>query len=250
MKAIVSAASGRSVSSSTTSASGVSRGGGSRRGRSGSGSAGLAEGDDAPARPRSPLAACARGPGAGVSAPASLEDVGRAEHVAGAAPIRRPLHFHSEEKGTSPRPAPASPGKRAAIASRVRLRSPALAAKRPERRVRRRPGRRPRRPRPRAAAARRRSASRSCRRRSCRPRRGSRSRSSAGPACRVARQAHGGDGEGDAHQQHQALGDQRHQAGGRRLRRLVEVGAAQLQGEDQQRPPAAPSRRCRRRSPG
>jgi hypothetical protein len=46
-------------------------------------------------------------------------------------PIRRPLHFHSEENGTSPATRPASPGKRSPIASRVRLRSPALAAKRP-----------------------------------------------------------------------------------------------------------------------
>ena len=45
---------------------------------------------------------------------------------------------------------------------------------------------------------------------------------------------HRGDGEGDAHQQHQALGDQGHQAGGRGLRRLDQVGAAQLEGEQQE----------------
>jgi hypothetical protein len=50
----------------------------------------------------------------------------------------------------------------------------------------------------------------------------------------LARQPHGGDGEGDAHQQHQALGDQRHQARGRGLRRLDQVGPPQLEGEQQE----------------
>ena len=45
-------------------------------------------------------------------------------------PIRSPLHFHSEENGTSPLTRPESPGNFSAIASRVRLRSPALAANR------------------------------------------------------------------------------------------------------------------------
>ena len=45
-------------------------------------------------------------------------------------PIVNPLHFHSEEKGTSALTRPALPGKRSAIVSSVRLRSPALAAKR------------------------------------------------------------------------------------------------------------------------
>ena len=56
------------------------------------------------------------------------------------------------------------------------------------------------------------------------------------------RQPHRGDGEGDAHQQHQALGDQRHQAGGRRLRRLVEVDAADREARPAAAPPAGPSR--------
>ena len=48
------------------------------------------------------------------------------------------------------------------------------------------------------------------------------------------RQADGRDGEGDAHQQHQALGDQRHEAGGRRLSRLVERHVADRERDQQQ----------------
>ena len=51
----------------------------------------------------------------------------------------------------------------------------------------------------------------------------------------ASRQPHRGDGEGDAHQQHQALGDQRHQPGGRGLGGFVEADAADPEGEDQDR---------------
>ena len=48
------------------------------------------------------------------------------------------------------------------------------------------------------------------------------------------RQAHGGDGEGDAHQQDEALGDQRDQAGGRGLGGLGEVDAADDEAAEHQ----------------
>ena len=48
------------------------------------------------------------------------------------------------------------------------------------------------------------------------------------------RQADGRDGKGDAHQQHQALRDQRHEAGGRGLSRLVERHVADRERDQQE----------------
>ena len=48
------------------------------------------------------------------------------------------------------------------------------------------------------------------------------------------RQPDGGDRERDAHQEHEALRDQRHEAGGRGLGRLVESDAADREREQQQ----------------
>ena len=87
--------------------------------------------------------------------PACAEHVGRPEHVA-ASPSRAverqpaPLPLRGE-RAPRRRPAPASPGKRSAIVSSVRLRSPALAAKRASACVGRPPARARRRPRPRPA---------------------------------------------------------------------------------------------------
>ena len=105
MKAIVSAASGRSVSSSTTSASGVSRGAAARGRVVGQRLGRLAEGDDPPPRARSPPPASRRGRGGSVSAPALGEDVGRAEHVGGAAAaaVERDRRSTSTPRRTAPR---------------------------------------------------------------------------------------------------------------------------------------------------
>ena len=134
MKAIVSAASGRSVSSSTTRASGVSRGGGAAAGVGRQRLAGCAEGDDA-APGRGLLLELARPGRAAGSArrPRRARRARPARRSAAAAVGQReaaPLPLRGEGD-LGARPAPASPGKRSAIVSRVRLRSPALAAKRP-----------------------------------------------------------------------------------------------------------------------
>ena len=113
MKAIVEAASSRSVSSSTTSAIGSSRGAGAAAASSGSGS---------PLRPKattrfpaavssSSLAAI---PGASTSEPLPIRMSGApSTKVPAPAPLPSsdtPDHFHSEEKGTSPVTWPGSPG--------------------------------------------------------------------------------------------------------------------------------------------
>ncbi len=49
-----------------------------------------------------------------------------------------------------------------------------------------------------------------------------------------ARESNGGDRERNAHQEHQALRDQGHQAGGRGLRRIVEIDAPDRECEQQQ----------------
>ena len=101
MNSIVSAASGRSCSSSTTRARGSSRGGGWLRGSAGR-------------PPRASPKATTRRPGGGVlleralepggssSAPACGEHVGRPHHVAAGDPRPSrvmPLHFHADENG-------------------------------------------------------------------------------------------------------------------------------------------------------
>ena len=149
--------------------------------------AALAEGDDAPPRRRLLLQLLGQ-PRRQASAPRTRR--GRRAPRARRSPppeppsSETPLHFHSEENGTSPRTVPACPGtpRRSSPASCCGCRRWPRSGPAPPPRTW---GRRRRRTRPPSAAARRRSASRSCRRRRCRPRRGSRSRSSAAPACRV-----------------------------------------------------------------
>ena len=187
MNSIVSAASGRSVSSSTISASGVISGAPRERGRRAA---------RPTARPkattRRPLAVCSSSSccsGRGqLQRAAGGQHVGRAEHVGLAAALPSsvsPLHFHSEENGTSA--VTFSAVRRdscSAIASSVRLRSPGAGGE---------PRQRLRRPRSGSALgdldrdqlqARRWSGSRSCPRRSCRRRPATRSPPSAGPGCR------------------------------------------------------------------
>ncbi len=133
MNSIVSAASGRIVSSSTTSARGSSRGGGSAPG-----SAGRPAGASPKAITLRPWAVCSESArsssGGSVIAPAPISTSG--------APITklrprpspfsvRPLHFHFELNGTSSEIVAGSAGNASAIVSRVRLRSPADAANRP-----------------------------------------------------------------------------------------------------------------------
>ena len=136
MNSIVSAASGRSVSSSTTSARGSSCGGGAVAGSSGR-------------RPGASPKATTRRPARGVLARAWPASAGGERQRAGARSARRarrsrrsagapspssvsPLHFHcGRERHLGGRPAAAAAGKASAIVSRVRLRSPAEAAKRP-----------------------------------------------------------------------------------------------------------------------
>ena len=104
MNSIVSAASGRSVSSSTTSARGSSRGGGSAAGSAGRPPRALAEGDHAPPGRGVLVERAAASRGGKRQRAGAVEHVGRAEHVARAGPPPfsvSPLHFHSEENGTS-----------------------------------------------------------------------------------------------------------------------------------------------------
>ena len=221
MKAIVSAASGRSVSSSTTRASGVSRGGGALAGVGGQR---LAVSPKATTRrPAAVSSSSLRGqPRRQGQRPGLGEDVGRAQHIGGAAGAVR-------ERDAAPLPLRgeghlgADPAGLAGVALGDRLQRPVAVTgaggEAPQR------GRADRRVDPlgeldpgQAQLA-----------------------GGQGPglvdADRVDRgqalagahlldqrvasgQPHRRDREGDAHQQHQALGDQRHQARGRRLRGL------------------------------
>ena len=160
-----------------------------------------------------------------------------------------PLHFHSEEKGTSAETRSALPGKRSATASRVRLRSPELAAKRASAFC--------------AAAAlgvvghldgdqlQLAGGQRAGLVHADRVHGGQRLGRRHLLDQRVEpRQPDRGDGEGDAHQQHQALGDQRDQAGRRGLRRLVERGRCARSARRSGSPPAGSAARCRPSAPG
>ena len=223
MNAIVSAASGRSVSSSTTSASGETAAAPRPRGRR------AARPGRAPnATTRRPAAVCCSSLrcelGRQLQRSLRGEHVGRAQHV-GLAAARRPASARSTStpRRTAPRRRPAPPFAGVVLGDRLEgAVALAGAGGEPRQRLVGRAG---------AGgvgdldpdqlqlAAR--SASRSCRRRSCRPRRGSRSRHLLHQGVEFG-EPHRGHGEGDAHQQHQALGDQRDQPRGRRLRRLLE----------------------------
>ena len=103
MNAIVSAASGRSVSSSTISASGVTAGGGSAVGVVGEPAARRAEGDDPPPGRRVLLEAALQRHRQGERAPGHRARRARRARRSRRRPRVSPLHFHSEEKGTSAR---------------------------------------------------------------------------------------------------------------------------------------------------
>ncbi len=113
MKAIVSAASARSVSSRTTKATGWIRGAGAA-----SASSGSASPDRPKATTRRPAAVSSLSfaaiPGASTSEPLPISTSGAPRtKVPAPAPLPSsdtPDHFHSEEKGTSAETWPASPG--------------------------------------------------------------------------------------------------------------------------------------------
>ena len=190
-------------------------------GRAGSAPRGLAEGDHPPARRRCALERALRAPAA--ASARRPPRARRARRSRSCAPARRrssvtPLHFHCEENGTS---ATTCAG-RARVALGDHLRGCGCA-----RRPSARSGRAPRARRPAAGGSATSTETSSSVPSVSVPVLSTQIVSTAASAsvaliCWTSvfmpRQPHRGDREGDAHQQHQALGDQRDQAGGRGLR--------------------------------